>query len=204
MGTQKDRIAFAQCLDAIRRGYDTITLATCGNYGASVALAAQLAGLKCIIYIPEAYHTLRISEMEASLGEVYRIKGSYEDSVRHSTDHAAEMGWYDANPGGVNTSLQIMAYAQIANEIYDQLRDAPKIIAVPVSNGTLLAGVYRGFVNLYKRGKTSKIPLMIAASSTRKNPIILSHKKGLDHFFDLIPEKNELPRGRAIGVSKQA
>src|SRR5664279_1632168 len=30
-GTQKDRIAFAQCMDALRRGFDTITLATCGN-----------------------------------------------------------------------------------------------------------------------------------------------------------------------------
>ena len=52
-GTQKDRIAFAQCLDALRREYETITLATCGNYGVASALAAQLAGLKCIICIPE-------------------------------------------------------------------------------------------------------------------------------------------------------
>jgi threonine synthase len=60
-GTQKDRIAFAQCHDAMRRGYDTITVATCGNYGASVALAANLAGLRCIIFIPDNYHTPRIS-----------------------------------------------------------------------------------------------------------------------------------------------
>ena len=32
-GTQKDRIAFAQAMDALRRGYDTISVATCGNYG---------------------------------------------------------------------------------------------------------------------------------------------------------------------------
>ena len=32
-GTQKDRIAFAQAMDALRRGFDTMTLATCGNYG---------------------------------------------------------------------------------------------------------------------------------------------------------------------------
>jgi threonine synthase len=51
-GTQKDRIAFAQALDALRRGYDEITVASCGNYGAAVALAASLAGLRCIIYIP--------------------------------------------------------------------------------------------------------------------------------------------------------
>ena len=39
-GTQKDRIAFAQCADALRRGFDGICLATCGNYGVACALAA--------------------------------------------------------------------------------------------------------------------------------------------------------------------
>lgn len=188
-GTQKDRIAFAQCLDALRRGYDTITVATCGNYGASVALAAYLAGLRCVIHIPENYHTDRISEMEMAGGEVHRVVGTYEDTVQASSEAAAAEGWYDANPGGANTALQIMAYAEMANEIYDQLRDAPKIIAVPVSNGTLLAGIYRGFVSLYKRGKTSRVPLMVAASSTHKNPIVYSFKKGMENCVDLRPEK---------------
>jgi threonine synthase len=49
-GTQKDRIAFAQCMDALRRGYEGITLATCGNYGAACALAARSAGLQCVIF----------------------------------------------------------------------------------------------------------------------------------------------------------
>jgi threonine synthase len=110
----------------------------------------------------------------------------YEDAVEFSKAYAEEKEYYDANPGGVNTTLQLQAYGELAYEIYDNLRDAPKIIAVPVSNGTLLAGVYRGFVSLYKRGKTSRIPRMLAASSTNKNPIIVSYKKGLDHYQDLV------------------
>lgn len=188
-GTQKDRIAFAQCHDALRREFDTITLASCGNYGASVALAANLAGLKCIIYIPETFHTLRIKEMEDYGAIVECFAGSYEDAVTFSSQIAAEKTWYDANPGGANTSLQIKAYAEISYEIYDQLRDAPKIVAVPVSNGTLLAGIYRGFVSLYKKGKTSNIPKLIAASSSNKNPIIYSFRNNLDHCIDLVPEK---------------
>lgn len=188
-GTQKDRIAFAQCHDALRRGFDTITLATCGNYGASVSLAANLAGIRCVIFIPENYHTPRITEMENLESEVVRIKGTYEDAVEHSGKEAVRMEWYDANPGGANTPLQLMAYGEIAHEIYDQLRDAPKIVAIPMSNGTLLAGVYRGFVSLYKRGKTSRIPHIIGASSSQKNPIVYSFKKGLDQCIDLVPEK---------------
>ena len=63
-GTQKDRIAFAQAKDALRRGFEVITVATCGNYGVAVALAASLAGLRCVIYIPVSYHSSRIQEME--------------------------------------------------------------------------------------------------------------------------------------------
>lgn len=188
-GTQKDRIAFAQVHDALRREYTIIALATCGNYGVAVSLAAQLAGLHCKVYIPADYHTERIGEMETLGADIVRLPGSYEDAVTESSRLAAENEWYDANPGGANTPLQIMAYAQIAYEIYDVLRDAPRYCAVPVSNGTLLAGIYRGFVNLYKKGKTSRIPRMIAASSTHKNPIVESFLKGYKDCHDLDPAK---------------
>ena len=186
-GTQKDRIAFAQVYDALRREYEVVSLATCGNYGVAVALAANLAGIQCQIYIPESYHTERIIEMQMLDANIIRLPGSYEDVVKESSIIAQQNEWYDANPGGSNTPLQISAYAQIANEIVEDLGDAPKYCAAPVSNGTLFAGIYRGFVSLYKRGKTSRIPKMIAASSTHKNPIIESFKLGLDHCKDLNP-----------------
>ena len=187
-GTQKDRIAFAQVYDALRREFDVISLATCGNYGVAMALASNLAGIKCKIYIPETYHTDRIVEMESLNAEIIRLPGSYEDVVMSSTEIAEKNGWYDANPGGVNTPLQISAYSQIAFEIVEELGDAPMYCAAPVSNGTLFAGIYRGFVSLYKRGKTSRIPKMIAGSSSGKNPIVQSFKQGLDYCKDLNPE----------------
>lgn len=187
-GTQKDRIAFAQLYDALRREYDVVSLATCGNYGVAMALAADLAGVACKVYIPESYHTDRIEEIEKLNAEIIRLPGSYEDVVSASTYHANQNGWYDANPGGVNTPLQISAYAQIAQEVYEDLGDAPKYCAVPVSNGTLFAGIYRGFVSLYKRGKTSRVPKMIAASSAFKNPIVQSFLQKLDYCKDLNPE----------------
>ena len=56
-GTQKDRIAFAQVHDSLRRDYNIISVATCGNYGVAISFAAYLAGLKCKVFIPETYHT---------------------------------------------------------------------------------------------------------------------------------------------------
>lgn len=188
-GTQKDRIAFSQVMDALRRGFDTITVATCGNYGAAVSLAASLAGLECVIYIPEKYHTSRIKEIIDTGAKIFRVAGDYENAVQISQEIADKHEYYDANAGGANTPLQFRAYGEIAYEIYDELRDAPAAIALPVSNGTTLAGIYKGFVSLYRRGKTSRIPKMIAGSSYGKNPIIQAYLKNTPMCEDLMPEK---------------
>jgi threonine synthase len=188
-GTQKDRIAFEQVLDALRRGFDTITMATCGNYGAAVATAARLAGIGCRVFIPEGYHTRRVAEMEALGATIERAGRDYEDSVTASRQCALSEELYDANPGGENTSLQLKAYGNIAAEIYDELRDAPSVVALPVSNGTTLAGVYRGFQSLYRRGKTSRIPKIVAGSTYRKNPIVQSFLKNHARCEDLAPHQ---------------
>lgn len=95
-GTQKDRIAFAQSMDAIRRGYEAITVATCGNYGVALAIAASFAGLRCIIYIPEKYHTRRLKEMEKYNIEIILIDGDYEQAVMVSQERAERDEFYDA------------------------------------------------------------------------------------------------------------
>lgn len=188
-GTQKDRIAFAQAMDALRRGFDVMTLATCGNYGTAAALAASLAGLRCLIYIPGDYHTRRVKEMTDLGAEIVRVEGDYEAAVEASRRNSEENEWYDANPGGANTGLQLSAYGAIAYEIYDDLRDAPATVAVPVSNGTTLAGIYKGFLSLYRRGKTSRMPHLAAGSSFRKNPIVHAYQKNAPACEDLSRER---------------
>jgi threonine synthase len=187
-GTQKDRIAFAQAMDAMRRGFDTVTAATCGNYGAAVALAASFAGLKCVVFIPSGYTSRRIDEMRSYGAEIATVQGDYETAVTESRARAERDELYDANPGGANTPIQMRAYGEIAYEIYDELRDAPAAIAVPVSNGTTLAGIYRGFQSLYRRGKISHMPRMVAGSSWRKNPIVQAYVKKTPTCEDLDPQ----------------
>jgi len=188
-GTQKDRIAFAQAMDALRRGYDTITVATCGNYGVAIALAAGFAGLRSRIYIPQNYHAGRIKEMTDLAAEIVRVTGDYEAAVVKSSAEAREQEFYDANPGGDNVLTQMRAYGQIAYEIYDELRDAPLSVAVPVSNGTTLAGIYRGFLSLFRRGKISRMPCIVAGSSYRKNPIVQAYLSNTPSCEDLNPQK---------------
>jgi threonine synthase len=188
-GTQKDRIAFAQAMDAMRRGFDTVTAATCGNYGAALALAASFAGLRCEVFVPSGYKVRRAPEISRHGADIITVDGDYEAAVERSREEAARRELYDANPGGANTTIQLRAYGEIAYEIYDELRDAPAAVAIPVSNGTTLAGVHRGFQSLYRRGKTSRVPKIVAGSSYQKNPIVQSFLTGADVCQDLDPAK---------------
>ena len=145
--------------------------------------------MRCLIYIPEGYHANRIKEIKSLGAEIIKTPGDYEESVIISRQEAEKNGYYDANPGGSNTNLQLKAYGEIAYEIYDELRDAPAAVAVPASNGSTIAGIYRGFLSLYNRGKTSRIPRFIAGSSYGMNPIINAFIKNTPHCNDLKPEK---------------
>ncbi|CAH1000326.1 Tryptophan synthase beta chain [Neolewinella maritima] len=188
-GTQKDRIAFAHAEDALEKGATTISFATCGNYGVAVALAARLVGIPCRIYVPAGYHTKRLVEMEAQGGIILRPPGSYEEVVDYSSQEASRNGWYDANPGQANSALQLRAYSHIADELLRQLGEVPATVAVPVSNGTLMAGIFHGFVRLRDAGTIRQLPRMIAASSTHKNPIVSSFLAGSRTCVDLDPVK---------------
>jgi threonine synthase len=55
----------------------------------ATALAASFAGLRCIVFIPETYHTKRIEEIEKVGAEIRRVPGDYERSVEISREFAA-------------------------------------------------------------------------------------------------------------------
>lgn len=188
-GTQKDRVAYEQVFDAHRRGFEAIAIGTCGNYGAAVANAASHNGLKTHIYIPKDYHTRRVEEIESLDATIVWVEGKYEDAVARASEAAAANGWYDANPGEASAPLGLKAYAEIAREIFRSMRRVPATVCVPVGNGTTLAGIWAGFKELQAQGRTSGLPMMVAGSSYRGNPIVSSFKAGRRVVADLKPEE---------------
>ncbi len=204
-GSQKDRVAFAQVMDALRRGYDAVVAAAGPNYGAALSLAASLAGLKCYLYMPEAVENPRIQDLSDYKAEIITVAGDSNKCREEAKSRAEQDTLYDANIGGANSSIQLTAYSQIAHEIYDELRDAPAVVAVPVCDGTTLAGIYRGFLNLYRRGKTSRMPRLVAGASFARNPIIQAFSKNLSKCPVLGPVAlKEKERARDFNYNWQA
>lgn len=67
-----------------------------------------------------------------------RVDGDCEASATLSSEVADAEGYYDADPGGEDSVLQIKAYGKIT-DIYDELREAPHAVAATVLKGLMNA-----------------------------------------------------------------
>ncbi|MCL5785506.1 MAG: pyridoxal-phosphate dependent enzyme [Candidatus Thermoplasmatota archaeon] len=188
-GTQKDRISAKHISNAIENGYNTVSLGSCGNYGASIAHYARLFGLKTVVGVPSVYAGDRNDEIRAMGGTVIGIDGTYERSLEIVGDMARDNNWYDCSPGSVNSGIDLEGYGTIADEIIAQLGHSPEIVAVPVGNGTTLSGIYKGFNRAYQSGRIDGIPRIVAASTPGGNPIVESWKNGYRTIRSLDPDQ---------------
>lgn len=188
-GTQKDRISKYHVMRARELGYDTVSLGSCGNYGASLAYFAGEYGIRSIIGVPSFYTGERLGEIRSYGGQILDLPMKYEGVVEYMRQKAADENWYDSNPGNSNSELDFQGYAVIASEILEQLGRSPEFIAVPVGNGTTLTGIYRGFKLLREAGLTDSVPRVIAASTEGGNPVVRSWRKGTRKIEDLGPNE---------------
>ncbi|MCL4337178.1 MAG: pyridoxal-phosphate dependent enzyme [Candidatus Thermoplasmatota archaeon] len=186
-GTQKDRISKLHVLKAKEKGYDTVSLATCGNYGASISYFANIYGMKSVIAVPGYYAGERNDEIRQNGAEVLEVDSKYEELVEYMRDLSNDQNWYDSSPGSTNSNLDIEGYESIAHEIVSQLGHAPQYVSVPLGNGTTLAGIYSGFEKMQRRGVIRKVPSFIGSSTPNGNPIVASWKRRRKTLMELDP-----------------
>jgi len=108
----------------------TVTCATDGNHGRSVAWGAQRAGCRCVIFVHAGVSAARVAAIEHYGAEVRRVPGNYDDSVRHAADAAAAEGWTVVSdtsyPGYTDIPCHVMqGYAVLAEEAIAQSSAIP-------------------------------------------------------------------------------
>ncbi len=72
----------------------TVTTATDGNHGRSVAWGAQVFGGNCVVYIPANCSEGRRRAIEAFDARVVRVNGTYDEAVRQAAADARANGWH--------------------------------------------------------------------------------------------------------------
>jgi diaminopropionate ammonia-lyase len=108
----------------------TVTCATDGNHGRSVAWGAQLFGCRCVIFVHEQVSQGRRDAIARYGAEVREVRGNYDDAVRHAAATARAEGWTVVSdtsyPGYRDIPLDVMhGYGVMAAEIAQQLGGSP-------------------------------------------------------------------------------
>ncbi|WP_324830277.1 diaminopropionate ammonia-lyase [Pseudomonas saxonica] len=130
----------------------TVTCATDGNHGRSVAWGAQRFGCKCIIYIHATVSIGRKEAIEQYGAQVIRTAGTYDDSVRQAADDAEREGRFVVSDtsyeGYMDVPKDVMqGYAVMADEALRQLPvgELPTHIFLQGGVGGLAAAVCAHF-----------------------------------------------------------
>jgi diaminopropionate ammonia-lyase len=128
----------------------TVTCATDGNHGRSVAWGARLFGCRCVIFVHEHVSTGRRDAIARYGAEVREVKGNYDDAVRHAAATAKAEGWTVVSdtsyPGYRDIPLDVMhGYGVMAAEIEQQMTQPPTHVFVQAGVGALAAAVCASF-----------------------------------------------------------
>jgi|TARA_B100000929_G_scaffold286283_1_gene271124 diaminopropionate ammonia-lyase len=104
----------------------TVSTATAGNHGRSVAWGAKRLGLNCKIFISEFVSESRAEAMRGFGAKVFRVKGNYDNSLKECIKQSKKNGWeiiqdvawegYELVP-----KLTMAGYAVMMKEISDQI-----------------------------------------------------------------------------------
>jgi len=124
----------------------TVTTATDGNHGRSVAWGARQAGCRCRVYLHAGVSQARVQAIEDHGAEVVRTRGHYDDSVHVCARESAENGWLAVSDtsydGYLEVPRQVMAgYATMATEVLAQTDATITHVFVQAGVGGLAAAL---------------------------------------------------------------
>ena len=164
---------------AAATGGITVTCATDGNHGRSVAWGAQRFGCRCVIYVHATVSQGRVDAIARYGAEVRRVAGTYDDAVREAARVADAEGWFvisdTSYPGYTTVPVDVMqGYRVMADEALEQWQGAaPTHCFMQGGVGGAAAAV-----SVQLRGRVVPRPMFIVAEPDRAACLLASAEAG--------------------------
>ena len=157
----------------------TVTCATDGNHGRSVAWGAQLLGCQCVIYIHANVSEGRRQAIEHYGAKVIRTSGNYDDAVRQADRDAKSIGRYvisdTSYEGYMEVPLDVMqGYQLMGEEAAQQLDEMPTHVFIQGGVGGLAAAVCGYFWERFGKAR----PRVIVVEPERADCLMQSARNG--------------------------
>ncbi len=192
-----------------------------GNAGASFAAYAARAGIQAKVFVPDYTSGPKCGQIEAYGADVVRVPGPRSATSNAVLEEMARGVVYASHaylPHG------LAGMATLAYELYEQLGTTPGSVLMPVGQGSLLLGVYRGFNAMVNAGVIERVPQIIGVQALACAPLHARFTAGLEalegvregetiaegirilrpHRADAIMDAVKSSGGRVIAVDEDA
>ena len=167
----KDRASAVVSAFAKENGIETIVAASTGNAGSSLAGMCAAQGQKAIIFVPSTAPKAKLTQIMMYGATLVPVAGNYDKAFDLSIEATRRFGWYNRNTAF--NPFTIEGKKTVSFEIYSQLKEQiPDFIFVPVGDGVIISGVYKGFEDLLELGIIEKMPTIIAVQAARSSNLV--------------------------------
>ena len=196
----KDRASAMAVVKAREAGADTIACSSTGNAASSLAGNAAAAGLATYIFVPSRAPKGKVAQLMIFGATVISVDGSYEDTFALSKAAIDRWGWYNRN-AAINPYLS-EGKKTVTFELMEQLHwQVPDYVALSVGDGCTIAGVWKGFRDLYETGFIDRLPKLISTQAEGCCPLNRALQTG-EPWQPM--EENTLADSIAVGVPRNA
>jgi threonine synthase len=167
----KDRASAVVSAFAKENDADTIVTASTGNAGSSLAGICASQRQKAIVIVPVSAPVAKLTQIVMYGANIIPVKGTYDDAFDLSIKATQYFGWYNRNTA--YNPLTIEGKKTVSFELLDQLNETlPDRIFVPVGDGVIISGVYKGFEDLLKLRIINKMPVVVAVQSSGSDNLV--------------------------------
>ena len=181
-GSFKDRASYLVAAFARERGIGEIALASTGNAASSMAAIGAAAGLKITVYLPKKAPVAKRVQVLQYGAELREVDGTYDLAFEESLAYTKATGVLSRNTaynpltieGKKTVSFEMardLAKAETGGENGGAAYVAPDHVFVPVGDGVIMAGVYKGFEDLVRLGRIDKVPTIWACQAEGSSAI---------------------------------
>jgi threonine synthase len=167
----KDRASAIVSAFAKENGIETIVAASTGNAGSSLAGMCAAQGQKAVIFVPSTAPKAKLTQIMMYGATLVPIAGNYDKAFDLSIEATKRFGWYNRNTA--YNPFTIEGKKTVSFELFGQLNEQiPDFIFVPVGDGVIISGVYKGFEDLLEIGIIEKMPIIVAVQAARSSNLV--------------------------------
>jgi threonine synthase len=167
----KDRASAIALQRARETGHQLVTGASTGNAASATAVLAAAVGLRTRIFVPRTAPRAKIAQLLTFGAEVLAVDGTYDQAFDLCIEASRRYGWYNRNTGFNPYTRE--GKKTVSFEICEQRHWAvPDLVVVPVGDGNIISGVWKGFQEFERLGFIDRLPRLLAAQADGSAAIV--------------------------------